>query len=306
MKRIIFLLGLLLAGKFVVSQQYVPFPTANANWNVLYIHSENESPPDTVLLRYAIHGDTVINNIQYTKLCLESGDTSNPTVRTVGGLREEGKKIYYIGETIGFPGGYDCEYLLYDFTKQVGDTIWNDSTGGIYTVVLGIDSILIDGSYRKRYKVHAEMGYNHDPDYIIEGIGSVGNGLLGHISPVPTCGYHYWEHICFRENGVVKYLNPAYSECFPSNLLQKSQNVDYDALFKVYPNPFDGIIFVKNTYNNSRLIFKLIDIYGRTVVEKNIAGNVTSVNVNVAPGFYEALIIDSTGKILMSKKLIKK
>ena len=305
MKRLILVVGLIfILNPHLKSQTYVPFPTGNVNWNVFYAGSCDESPPDTVLLRYTIHGDTIINGMQYSKLCLESGDTANPVIHSIGGLREENKKIYYTGQTI-LGISTDYEVLLYDFTVQVGDTIKHDQSGDFYSVVLDIDSVLIGDSYRKRYKVDNHWFYQN-PDYIIEGIGSVKNGLLGHISPITTCGSHYWEHICFRENGVVKYLNPSYSECFPSNLLNEVNNVDYEAKIKIYPNPFEDKINIENDIDKNDMTLKLIDVYGRTLIEKKINESNVTLKLNLKPGLYNALFVDRDGKILMSKKLIKR
>ncbi|MFW6225160.1 MAG: T9SS type A sorting domain-containing protein [Bacteroidota bacterium] len=304
MKQTIIFLGLtLIVNLNSKSQDYIPFPTENVNWNVFYAGTCEEAPPDTSLLRYTIHGDTTINEIQYSKLCLETGDTINPKVQTIGGLRESEKKIYYIGQTI-YSGGFEDEYLLYDFTKQIGDTIKHDYHGRFYSVVLDIDSVSIYGSYRKRFEVDNHWFYQN-PDYIVEGIGSVKNGLLGHISDIPTCGTHYWEHICFRENRIVKYLNPSFSDCFPSNLLTGIEQLDYETDFDIYPNPFINEIQIENKFNHQDLTFKLIDINGKTLIEKNIYNDKVTLELNVSSGLYNALIINVNGEILMTKKVIK-
>lgn len=304
MKQTIIFLGLtLIVNLNLKSQDYIPFPTENVNWNVFYAGTCEEAPPDTSLLRYTIHGDTTINEIQYSKLCLETGDTINPKVQTIGGLRESEKKIYFIGQTI-YTGGFEDEYLLYDFTKQIGDTIRHDNHGGFYSVVLDIDSVLIDGSYRKRFEVDNHWFYQN-PDYIVEGIGSVKNGLLGHISDIPNCGTHYWEHICFRENGIVKYLNPSFSDCFPSNLLTGIAQLSYETDFDIYPNPFSNEIQIENKFNHQDLTFKLIDINGKTLIEKNVNNDKVTLDLNISTGLYNALIIDKNGKIIMTKKVMK-
>jgi len=305
MKHAALLFGLIfIINHSLKSQDYIPFPTKNVNWNVFYAGTCEDAPPDTSLLRYTIHGDTTINEIQYSKLCLETGDTINPKVQTIGGLRESEKKIYYIGKTI-YAGGFEDEYLLYDFTKQIGDTIYHESNGHFfYSVVSDIDSISIDGNYRKRFKIQSHS-FGQSPDYIIEGIGSVVNGLLGHISDIPTCGTHYWEHICFRENGIVKYLNSSFSECFPDNLLTGIAQIGYKTAFNIYPNPFSNEIQIENKLNHRNLTFKLIDINGKTLIEKNIYNDKAILDLSVSPGPYNALIVDKSGEILMSKKLIK-
>ncbi len=304
MKQMLFFFGLtLLVNISLKSQNYVPFPTQNVNWNVFYAGTCEETPPDTVLLRYTIDGNITINEIEYSKLCLESGDTINPKIETIGGLRESEKKIYYTGQTI-IGGGFEEEYLLYDFTKQIGDTIKHDKNGGFYSIVLNIDSVLIDGSYRKRFEVDNHWFY-HNPDYIIEGIGSVKNGLLGHISSIPTCGTHYWEHICFRDNGIVKYLNPSFSDCFPSNLLAGISQIDYETDIEIYPNPFCNQIQIKNKLNYQDLFFKLIDINGKIMIEKRINNNKVTFDLDISSGLYNAFIVDKNGYVLTTKKVFK-
>ncbi|HNS29321.1 MAG TPA: T9SS type A sorting domain-containing protein [Tenuifilaceae bacterium] len=304
MKPTIIIIGILLLVTLnAKAQDYVPFPTGNVNWNVFYSGGSEDGPPDKTLIRYAIHGDTTIKEIQYYKLCIEEGDTLNPTIRGIGGLRENDKKIYYIGETITI-GDYEVEYLLYDFTKQIGDTIKHDPEGLCFSVILDIDSVLIFDSYRKRYKVDLH-GSHHSPDYIIEGIGSVLNSLLGHISPIPTRYYTYWEHVCFRENGIVKYLNPAFDECFPSDLLYGIKPPAYESTIQLYPNPFKNEIVIVNLHNCRNLVFKLIDINGKTVITTSIKGDKVAVPVNISAGIYNAVIVDGSGKILITQKMVK-
>ncbi len=285
------------------SQNYVSFPTGNVNWNVFYRGTCQEAPPDTVLIRYAIHGDTIINNVLYSKLCKESGDLKNPAINGIGGIRESGKKIYYVGATIILPGD-DEEFLLYDFTANVGDTIKHDSRGGFHSVILGIDSILIGESFRKRYKVDNNWSY-HNPDFIIEGIGSVNNGLLGHISDIPTCGTHYWEHICFSENGIVKYLNPAFSECFPPELKSGIEEMEINIDIEIYPNPFNNQIFIKAKGFNSDLFLRMFDINGKMLIEKKISSEIVGLDFVFSKGIYNAVIVDKNGKVITSKKLLK-
>lgn len=286
------------------SQKYFPFPTQNANWNVFYISSCNETQPDTTLLRYTIHGDTTINNTLYRKLCIESGDTANPLVKSIGVIREADKKIYYTGLTIaGAVTGN--EYLLYDFTSKTGDTIKHDINGKFYSVVLNTDSVKINGDYRKRYQVDNHWFYQN-PDYIIEGIGSVKNGLLGHISAIPTCGYHYWEHVCFRENGVVKYLNPSFNECYPNNLLANIEKIPHDESFSIFPNPVkNNFLTIINKSALKDLRLKLIDMNGRIVSDTKIENESINIAIQTGAGTYYVLITDEQGKKVINKKIVK-
>lgn len=285
------------------SQDYVPFPTSDVNWNVFFVGTcNNETFPDTTLLRYTLHGDTVIEAVTYSTLCIESGDTASPEIRPVGGLREADKKIFYRGQTIA-GGGFDEEYLLYDFNAQVGDTIRHEASGQYYSVVLGIDSVLTGERYRKRYMVEIS-GFFHQEDYLIEGIGSVKNGLLGHISDVPTCGFHYWEHVCFRENNVVLYLNSSFSDCFTTELVSGLDQVVQGNDLEIFPNPVGNEMWINNQTSIKKMVFKLIDLNGKILIEKRIAGNRVMLNLTIPSGVYYGLLLDESGNIRLSKKLL--
>ena len=303
MKKLIVTITILLTLTTTVkSQDYVPFPTENAYWNVFYAGTCQEAPPDSMILRYTVRGDTLIDNKTYQKLYLELGDTLNPVIRVIGGIREDNKKIYYTGETV--LAATNGEYLLYDFTKEIGDTIYHESNGDFfYSVVLDIDSILIDGNYRKQFKIQSHS-FGQSPDYIIEGIGSVVNGLLGNISDITTCGTHYWEHICFKENGEVKYLNPNFDDCFPPNLIMGANTTRLETKIKIYPNPIDQNLQIENN-TNENLKIKIIDINGRLIIEQPLNGTKTIIKLDIKPGIYNVLITNKVGQIELTQKIIK-
>lgn len=227
MKKTTILLMILICAGTAWGQTYVPFPTENAQWNVRFSTNPFEFPLqlETTLLQYSLQGDTIINSISYKKVCLNTGTPENPVYVGVGGLRELNKKIYFVG------GGYtnaayhanqqkmqrvkSCassqvnnteEFLLYDFNVRVGDVVqWGYEINEISKV----DSIKVGQSYRKRYS------FRNRNDLIIEGIGSVVNGLLGSMTRIPIGGTYYmsWEHVCFRQNGETVYKNYKFKDC---------------------------------------------------------------------------------------------
>lgn len=284
--------------------KYFPFPVENANWNIYLISGcNNDASADTFLLRYTLSGDTVIQDIQYKRLCIETGDTLSPLTKPIGGIREADRKVYYIGEDF-MGNSHEEEMLLYDFTASVGDTIIHDTVSRFYSVVEDIDSILIGEEYRKRYRVDNNSPY-HNPDYVIEGIGSVVNGLLGHITEIPTCGEHYWEHICFRENDTVKYVNPAFGECYPARLLTAVQNFDGDRNVYIYPNPVERELIIENNSNETDLSFKIINMFGVMIIKDKLNGNKNIVPFISGPGVYSVIITNKEGVIIKSVKILK-
>jgi len=269
-------------------------------------YSLSESPTDTVLLRYTLHGDTSINQVNYKKLCLESGDTLNPEIEAIGGLREQDKKIYFIGQDFLGNPHYE-ESLLYDFNKQIGDTVKHDNYGTFYSIIENIDSIEIDGEYRKRYKVYASNNYYFPgQEYWIEGIGSIKNGLLGNITMIPTCCYHYWEHVCFRENEQVKYLNPSFSECFPDYLLTSiNENIEIFEI-NIYPNPFSNELHIDNIQPDENINVRIVDNLGRILVHKELTTKNNIINVPEISGLLIVIVIDDNYQILKREKIIQK
>jgi len=228
-KSIIFFL--LIAATSISSQKYVPFPTENAQWNVHYKNRISYSDYLSYIATYIQQGDTVINTKIYKKIYLKSYIGGEQTIRFIGGIREENKRIYWIDYY--YSGGNmwgvkslsneqkNClkqhiktsnkELVLYDFNnKNVGDTLLS----GLFSAkILAIDSVLIQNTYRKRYAVEGYMltigKYSYD--YIIEGIGSVRAGLLNQVIPLLNClEPPLWEFVSFEKDNQVVYKNPAY------------------------------------------------------------------------------------------------
>ena len=137
--------------------------------------------------------------------------------------------------------------MLYDFTKKVGDTVRINFYS--YYKILSIDSVKIGSEYRKRYKITG--GYMHNPDYIIEGIGSVLEGLLGRITEIPTCGdcYQDWEFVCFSQNDESVYKNPAYVDCNSTQKWSEKKYLADDACWTY----FEGV-YRYQTYLNGDTI----------------------------------------------------
>jgi len=251
------------------AQKYVPFPTENAKWNVFYASSWYFSPMDTTLLQYSLKGgDTIINEKTYHKFCQNIGTKDNPVYRGIGGIREQDRKIYYCGPpyTLNHNAqGDDFEYLLYDFSKQIGDTVRMNEHRKY--VITEIDSIKVGNQYRKRYQISGPYMLNNF-DYIIEGIGSVKAGLLGSITDIPTCvGCQYeWNFVCFSQNGETVYLNPAFVDCNSLHMTSMPDSKASNQFVRIYPNPAINkltIDFVQFAYGEIQIA--LYDIMGKQV-----------------------------------------
>jgi len=277
----------------LIAQKYVPFPTDNAEWNVMQVVSSDTGlEPDTMLIQYSLQGDTTINGIAYRKLCQKTGTVDRPFY-VVGGLREQDKKIYVVEPDWGYSND---EILLYDFNKQVGDTLKIE--GRINYIVTGIDSIKIGNEFRKRYKIKED--YSDAPAYIIEGIGNVSFGLLESIIPIPTGLYSaYREFICFSQNnGETVYLNPAFMDC---NSTVKTGLKDITATgqsVKIYPNPAKDYVQFQFDYPNAQnTSVEIMDYTGREVETVPVQGlsNYTLNLSSYSPGVYFVVVRSAEG-----------
>jgi len=246
----------------VSAQTYVPFPTENAEWHVARFSSPEyfQNVTESRLLKYTIGGDTIFNEIKYKTMYM----TTNDQTKIVGFIREENRRIYYLGGDYIYSLYYvgkqlnqslkECapaqkaaawnEVILYDFNLKVGDAV---QASYYNNTVLSIDSVLIGNSYRKRYN----LGY----DVIVEGIGSITRGLLWSVTPIPSCGSSVnWEHICFSYNGETLYENPAFKDCNSTikwsdrNYFKTNSQWYYGKTIYQVPFPFNSNIVSSDYY----------------------------------------------------------
>ncbi len=161
-------------------QAYVPFPTTSATW-FDYIHAYGSGePPNSIVNRHVLQGDTTINGLLYKKLVQEqTWDTVY-----IGALREDaGRNIWILPagpDAIGFQNFTYTEppeeLLLYTFDQlTMGAGVPVNSTYSNFTIV-DVDSIQVGDSYRRSYRLSCSHLLGAE-DVWIEGIGSV-HGLL--------------------------------------------------------------------------------------------------------------------------------
>jgi hypothetical protein len=276
---------------------YHPFPDSNAVWNVhtiLYgLCNWSGAANEESLNSYILTGDTVIGSYTYHKietpvyLIAVTGDTACDTSYTIAGqysgaIRQDtvSRKVFFIEPDSS------SEVLLYDFTLQVGDTvrsyITRDCNAFDDAVVGAVDSVLIDGSYRNRWRIHY-LGW--PATHVIEGIGST-SGLLEQVI-CPFVDGAQGTLVCFKENGIVKYPDT------PSNcdLLTAMQvNPDKIVSYSIYPNPAHNSFTITSPFQNARV--EIYNVLGEKVYSKGLTpgpspkGEGSTVSLDVRPGIY--------------------
>jgi len=204
------------------------FPESDAIWNIQIDGKKHY---------YGLSGDTIISDIVYNKLYLLNDTTLNigKNDEYIGGFRQEGKKVWFRPSFPLFYPLYDDlpypeETLLYDFSKNVGDTIWHNSIPGLFywnlrdsisaSIIMSID---IDELGREIYHTCQFVSHLNDNDLYfsgrcdswIEGIGSVEHGLFWFLSSITWGGEPVFHLNCFKQEEDIKYINKDYcTSCF--------------------------------------------------------------------------------------------
>ena len=298
MKKTFLILVMVSFNIFLYAQTYHPFPTKNAMWTEMYY-----KPFVAVdIPRNVYHGyrfkdqDTTINGKIYHKV-FHSYDPDFTIEKLCGGIREENKRVhYYVLDTLSYTGDLDfpavnTEFLLYDFSLNVGDSISSDMFRIIvvdfpgYVKVVKIDSVLIGQQYHRIIQFGRQFSLKPYYDAIwIEGIGNI-NGLLYPIGEKYETGSKS-TLICFFQEDINLYHNPTYNNCFSFNHV-RANNITAARELIIKPNPIHKkaiVEFDTNTYSR----FRLMNIFGVVCREYN-TGGITSLEIdkeNLPSGIY--------------------
>ena len=299
MKKLILSIILLNLCYLLNAQSYYPFPDSNATWDIYYEccfpNNINSS-----LFTYNLSGkDTLINNVTYKKIDQIDKYMPNDTSYS-GALREDSlKRIYY------FPLNEISEFLIYDFSKSVGDSIEIFSFNGTQTFnyhkIEDMDSVMINNNYRKRYMLSSTLGGIYYS--CIEGIGS-DMGLIEHaVGAMPLNGSSV-ELICHSQNGDLYYSNPNYTNCIAGI----SESIKNGNKIIIYPNPINDKSVLE--LNDNGMDYRKIEIFNLLgKCEKRIEiGKQKRIELNIndlAPGLYWYKLTDHdnltlTGKIIIN------
>ena len=112
MKSLRFSVALVLLSLSLQGQDYFTFPTDSAIWVDEYTLADFGTVYEEGVNIYVLLGDTVIDGLSYSILWLSDCADYDIGCRDIYGfLREENKRIYYMGE----PFSLDEEQILYDF-----------------------------------------------------------------------------------------------------------------------------------------------------------------------------------------------
>ena len=302
MKRFVIVI-LVLLSPYVYSQSYIPMLDEENVWTV---YTNDGLSGHYWTDRLYFNGTEVIDNKIYSKLW--TGYSVHPDSDSGCRFREEAGVIY------SYSFDLNMEVVLLDFNLEIGDTfdavvisdIFLDHCAAgfsnivSYFEVTNVSTQFIAGENRKVIEL-MPMYSNGDPFGLsqlwIEGIGST-QGALG----FGTITFELLSQLsCFKRNGEIVFFN-SFDQCeLNATLAVEDHPLNTGVLF---PNPVKEKAVIEFQQATSADHIRIVDIFGRIHLEKNIAGNRVLFSVeNLSSGifFYQ---VYSKNKLLATKKFI--
>lgn len=285
---------LILVSTFLIGQDYLPFPTDDVVWsNALYTVEEFEDGAgyyfklDNITHYCGSGEDTIIGTQTYSII-----ETCG--IGYKGALRDEEGVVYYV------PEDSETEYLLYDFTVSVGDTL-NDlyfdfePPGGTGEVIVhSVSEVEVDGIVRR------VIGFNTSFKWI-EGIGCEKGFLADFYAEASEYGHGLY---CMSADDTTRYIENEGVVNVEGVCSLTAGNMKYDDLieFSVYPNPAKDIvncIFGENIQVSEAFVTGVDGKIVSVSWSKQESGLVFSIN-DLPNGLYNITLITNEGVLKSS------
>jgi len=286
------------------SQNAFPAYADSAKWNVYHCVYGMGSLCNT--LTYQYDRDTLFCGHVYSKI-------KTTTTGAVGYVRSDSSHVY-IRATNSCSGK---EYLMYDFSITIGDTIyvanniWDYNPSDTTRFVLDSSkTINFSGVNRRIYFVRYEPDPDLSPGWFgrsmtwIEGIGSTTNPFF----PV-ECISDYcessWQLLCFDSLSVQLYQDAAFKTCDTTFTDVSINDLTITNHLNIFPNPFNDNLTI--SVDNATLSdISLFNVFGECVYSwsGNGKNNLLIDNLSKIPaGAY--FIKAKTDKGFLNKKIVR-
>ena len=243
---------------------------------------------------YYLNGDTIVGDLAYKKV-YKHGTFNMQNVNFPPSPPGTCDESYFFNELAGFIRQDSLKFytltwdnidtLLYDFDLQIGEitpqTYLFESSGWLVT---GVDSILVNGNYYKRFELLSDYGNT----FLIQGIGSETGLFESFRSPMGQDA----QLMCYAQNEVTYFS------------LFSSENCEYDVgiteltdlpEFVLFPNPTDKFLNIDD--NKFYSSFEIIDHMGRLIVSGNLLPDSKTINIEqIQSGSYLLCLKSSQGQ----------
>ncbi|MEO5644660.1 MAG: T9SS type A sorting domain-containing protein [Bacteroidia bacterium] len=302
MKKASALLFALLSTSCLIAQHaYHPFAASASSWEISYWQGSNNFGNGSVIIPAGNGNDTILGTGVYHKVY-------DDAVGFIGGLREDIplQQVYY------YPKDSLREFLLYDFSKQVGDTIRNvlaspdvNTEHWLYhAVVTSIDSVQLNNIYY--YKYTLDPYYCDAPPQVLtqviwyERFG--GNyGLIGTIPYLSISTYNGLRCMSVNDSSYLQNNQPLFSPQSCSVILDVVAPAANQ--LSVFPTCVNDHLELNGfPATNTPYTAELYNSVGACVIKRKISNRLDGLD-NLPPGIY-LLYITGNG-IFYTQKLVR-
>ncbi len=286
----------------IKSQEYIPLAVEGAQWIVRY--DDQYTPPTVDLLwEYFASGDTCIGNKCYIKVFkrdLIPTDESPPFIpdgeyELFGFIRDDSinRKVYAIQSVGWSPCPQNEEFLMYDFSLNIGDTV-------DFCLIPDFFTYLIDTIYSGNYLGFDTRLYkilDMWEDFYYEGLGSYYGLFEEMFAPFKSTDqkyiYHTFLYYYCRES--------------PCNLIVSVPELHMPSpSFQLSPNPVTDILNIKLNSRTTRGEIRLLNLYGQEVRRLLVMNGISNYQLDLTSlpsGYYIAALINE-GVILEREKFV--
>ena len=231
--------------------------------------------------KYRIDGDTTINDIEYRKISINGN--------VEGAVRETMDSLVYF-----YSIGYKQEFLLYDFSWNIGKQIKSVDLSGeidkleyVYATIDKIDTIVLENGEKRPY-ITTTLGTK-----CIQGIGDT-EGFFRHmdLSRVDCeIAHKLWCAIDTKINGedIIIYKDERCDDCYSCSDSDKLAVLESNNAIPLSPNPVkDFLTLTLPTDNNG---IKIFDLQGKLLLQQNV-GFSAEINVSMLQAGTYVLVVN--------------
>ena len=258
--------------------QYSKLPDQGAVWKVLF--EKHDGPNVTWSLDQITYSqDSIINGLTYKFL---EGYGGNPLHENFGLLEDTiQKKVFLRFMKISICCVPDSNYLIYDFSMGIGDSMKVERIGlqyPIYWEVIDTGKTLVDGQLRNYLDVYSKGMLGLKFDRWIEGIGSQ---LLITRPLLPLFGWEIRsELVCFRDSNAGVFYEPL-KNVYPN--ISCAGNLGAVNMEKpkisIYPNPVTDLLTIDLPVNEGPFHYTIWNTYGQKISESKISDKASQIDM---------------------------
>lgn len=284
----------------VKAQEYIPMAVDGVHWIVKYDLINTPEPVDG-LWEYYAEGDTIISNIIYTKIYKrllvitqnEPPFEPDGLYELYGFIRDDtiNNKVYAIQiYDSGFCPSNE-EYLMFDFSVNVGDTVVFCLYPDFYDyIIVSINSGVFLGFDTRFFSNSWDYSY-------LEGMGSVFGLFEEMFIPVKS------------KNKRNLYSTSLYYYCreTPCDLLVTVPKIYSTSILNVFPNPTNNTLHFNINSPSIGDAIILMNMQGKQIkkidIQSTTKDNVFSVT-SLTPGLYVVLVLNKNSIIEKHKIIV--